>query len=104
MKYLSFIALFFYFASLCTAVPYSATENWLALQNKTKVITLVQLSSEPLIIKQAAFSADPDNSAVLAYQFEFTSVATEFYSFVVRFAYATTVRCFSARAPPVFLS
>ncbi|EGM78477.1 hypothetical protein Rhein_1462 [Rheinheimera sp. A13L] len=104
MKYLSLIALFFYFASFCTAVPYSAAENLLALQSTSKGMALAAHLIEPELVKHAAYSADPDHTAVLWHQFGFSSVVGELYSVVPGFFHTTRARCFSARAPPLVLS
>jgi uncharacterized membrane protein len=104
MKYLSVIALFFYLGSFCTAVSYSSVENALVLQSTSKGMTLAAHTTEPELVKHAAYSADPDHTAVLWYQFDFSAVVGDLCSAVVGFVQTTRARCFSARAPPLLLS
>lgn len=104
MKYLSVIALFFYLGSFCTAVSYSAVENALALQSTSKGMALVAHATGPELVKHAAYSTDPDHTAVLWHQFGFSAVVGDLCSAVVGFVQTTITRCFSARAPPLLLS
>lgn len=104
MKPLSFIALFFYLGSLFPAAQFSVAHNWLDAQKTNPVHGFTQATSSVQPIKHADLSGDSDKALVQWHKVDLSPVVAGESSVVVVLFYAATVRCFSARAPPLYWS
>lgn len=104
MKYLSFIALFFYLASLLPAAQYSAAHNWVDLPLSSPVHSLSQLTSAAQPVKHVDLSGDNDKAIVQLHQAKVVSAVFLVCQCVLAAVHAITTLFFSARAPPFHLS
>ncbi len=101
MKYLSFIALFFYLGLLLPAAELSASDSWVDLP---KPNTQVALASQVSVTHSAIYFADTpgdDNVAMLWHSFEFPLAPADDISLsdIIPLSDEYSL-CFSARAPP----
>jgi hypothetical protein len=101
MKYLSFIALFFYLGLLLPAAELSASDSWVDLPKSN---THVTLASQVSVTHSALYFADmpgDDNVATLWHSFEFPLTLADNISLPDTIQVSDEYPlCFPARAPP----
>lgn len=100
MKYLSFIALFFYLGLLLPAAELSASDSWVDLPKPNTHVTLASQASTHSALYFADMP-DDDNVAMLWHSFEFPPALADNISLPDIIPVSDEYpRCFSARAPP----
>src|SRR3990167_2149483 len=104
MKHLSFIALFFYLASLLPVAQFSAVHNWLDLPQSSPVHSVLQLTSATKPVKHVDLLGDSDKAIVQLHQAKVVSAVFLVCQCVLAAVHAITTLFFSARAPPFHLS